>query len=67
MLLSLYLVLLPQLLSVLLLHLQHSPPLCGILGVVELFEKKTEKSNAIWAINTLHYQIYQKAQLNSFS
>lgn len=41
--LSLYLVLLPQLLSVFLLHLQHSPPLCGILGVVELFKKKTEK------------------------
>lgn len=32
-----YLVLLPQLLGVFFLHLQYTPPLSGIFGVVELF------------------------------
>lgn len=41
--LSLYLVLLPQLFGVFLLHLQHSPPLSGILGVVELFQRKVRE------------------------
>jgi len=41
--LSQYLVFLPQLLGVFFLHLQYTPPLSGIFGVVELlFKKKKE-------------------------